>query len=847
MHASGSSSGVDVVVSVPPWLKYCIGAACLFLAGCSAFFSVCGLGMLFIGSSTAVMIMASSLEVGKLVAASFLYWFWQQLRFAMRFYMTAAVVVLIGITSLGTYGFLARAYERTHTGIGVIESQIAGLQREIADTQRLIDDSRSRVGKVEDSGHEDAAALRQRLTQTTATLDQALARLQEQRKAVQDRRDRDMQLLATRMSEQDELLKKEMASEEKAIADLQQQLAALDRAVDTYTQIGGPGLLPIGGSGIFRVDGVKRGQELRDQQRAERDAIAAGTAASHARQEQLRSGHAKRVEAADAEIAAIRKQVADELARLDVEEQVQRKAQGEALAQVQAQLAAVQTASTTLRVTDDTQVESLRQHIRTCTEEIRALQEKIATTDIGSYRFVARAFDTEADHVVKWLMLVLVMVFDPLAVCLAVGFNVAILRERREKVGLVMARSGSRQTPLSDDSPSVDNLQGAAVPKRSRRMTMGVGLLLLAMLVGSLAFGVYWLKHAQQQRARTVHARWIPDGSFAVAALRPGELARCGASGNVAGWTTRSNSAVLAPLLACINEGGFDPRADVYLFAKLPAEHAGKSGRPVILCGLVAQVTQPAAAEAALSGIAEQINRSLRPASDATAPLTRNRSMIQFGRGRYMDPEGGFFTFALTEHAAILLIEFEGDPQAPAIEGEIRRCLASDAHEAAHMPGADGAVALWFDADRFFHDLPKNTAAEARYQQLQRFLRFELDLCVRPVGLDKLNIAARYNYQAERFNPARQPAADALLATIGPGDAAGIAGRLMDRCADTLDYDSLVDRLRMALGGNPQEGVQSVLVEKSNDTPRSAQFVLTACCDAKNKPPLLAVFQTLWQ
>jgi predicted nucleic acid-binding Zn-ribbon protein len=849
MHPNGVSPGVEQSVTVPPWLKYLIGASCLFLAGCSAFFSVCGLGMLFVGSATAVMIMASSLEVGKLVAASFLYWFWRQLRFPMRFYMTAAVVVLIGITSLGTYGYLARAYERTHTGIGIVEAQVAGLQKEIADTQRQIDDARNRFGKVDHAGHEDAAAVRQRMTQATTALDQALARLQEQRKPVQDRRDHDMQLLTARLAEQDELLKKSLASEDATIADLQQQLAALDRAVDAYTKIGGPGLLPIGGPGIFRVDGVKRGQDLREQQQPQRDTIAKAIVASHDRQEQFRVEHAKRVEAADLEIDSIRKQAVADTDKLDAAERDQRKACADTLAQAQAQLAAMQTSSTALQSTDDTQVEALQQHIRACTEDIRVLQEKIATTDIGSYRFVARAFDTGADNVVKWLMLVLVIVFDPLAVCLAVGFNVAILRERREKMVAAFARTGApHAVPVDGEGAILADAPAPPARRRNRWLSFGVNLLLILLLVGIVAFGVYWLIQAGQQRARTAHAQWIPADSFAVAVVRPGEIARQDAARNVAGWVGKSDTSVLAPLLACVNGGGFDPNADVYLFAKFPDGHAaGKSSRPVILCGLVAQVTQPAVAETTLSGVAERINRSLRPAHDPAVALTRNRTMIQAGQGRYMDPEGGFFTFALTARAAILLIEFEGDPQAPAIETEIRHCLAPDPHATAPAPHADGVVSVWFDANRFFRDVPKNPAAETRYRQLQRFLDFDLVLSVRPIGLDKLNIAARYDYQVDRFNQPRQPTAAELLATLGADDAAGIAGRLMDRCADTLDYDSLAERLRADLGGNAKDGIQAVVVEKSCDSPRDARFVLTACCDAKTKTPLLAAFQTLWQ
>ena len=65
MHAKS----IDAPGGAMSWsFKFMVGAAALFIAGCSAFFSVKGLGLLFIGSATAVMVMAASLELGKLIA-----------------------------------------------------------------------------------------------------------------------------------------------------------------------------------------------------------------------------------------------------------------------------------------------------------------------------------------------------------------------------------------------------------------------------------------------------------------------------------------------------------------------------------------------------------------------------------------------------------------------------------------------------------------------------------------------------------------------------------------------------------------------------------------------------------
>ena len=88
-----------------------VGLSALLIAGSAAFFSVFGLSKLFAGASLAVIIMAGSLEFGKLVAASFLYRYWDKINIAHRFYMTIATVILILITSAGIFGFLSNAYQ----------------------------------------------------------------------------------------------------------------------------------------------------------------------------------------------------------------------------------------------------------------------------------------------------------------------------------------------------------------------------------------------------------------------------------------------------------------------------------------------------------------------------------------------------------------------------------------------------------------------------------------------------------------------------------------------------------------------------------------------------------------
>ncbi len=91
----------------------------------AAFYSITGLSKLFAGASLEVIIMATSLEISKLVIASLLYQYRKTIPRLLKYYLTAAAVVLVLITSMGIYGFLSAAYQETANKAGNIDSQIA--------------------------------------------------------------------------------------------------------------------------------------------------------------------------------------------------------------------------------------------------------------------------------------------------------------------------------------------------------------------------------------------------------------------------------------------------------------------------------------------------------------------------------------------------------------------------------------------------------------------------------------------------------------------------------------------------------------------------------------------------
>lgn len=96
----------------------------------AAAFSVVGLAKLFAGSAIAVGVMASALEFAKLVSAGFLYRYWKDTNFLMKTYLTLAVVVLSAITSMGIFGYLSSAYQRTSQDMKISDQKLATLDSE---------------------------------------------------------------------------------------------------------------------------------------------------------------------------------------------------------------------------------------------------------------------------------------------------------------------------------------------------------------------------------------------------------------------------------------------------------------------------------------------------------------------------------------------------------------------------------------------------------------------------------------------------------------------------------------------------------------------------------------------
>lgn len=180
---------------------FLLGVSALFVALNAAFFSVSGLSKLFAGAAFSVIIMASSLELAKLITAGYLYNYWDKINKSFRIYLSGAVLILILITSLGIYGFLTSAFQSTFNQFSVSEKQLSFLQQKEkfwADDVARYDVELSRISEnISTLSNARATGIQVRDTSSTTgfrnTISTTELRLSQKRIGVEEQNRKDVQ------------------------------------------------------------------------------------------------------------------------------------------------------------------------------------------------------------------------------------------------------------------------------------------------------------------------------------------------------------------------------------------------------------------------------------------------------------------------------------------------------------------------------------------------------------------------------------------------------------------------------------------------------------------------------
>jgi len=399
----------------------------LAIAGVAAWFSIVGLMSIFSAAAMPIAVMAGTLEVGKLLTASWLYRYWHETSILLKTYLSIAVVVLMLITSMGIFGYLSKAHLDQAGESGEAFAIVERLDGQVLREENKINILEDRIASLQTGGGLDVSSS---IQQQVAIRDGAWDRVQGDIDYAQG------QIQSIR---------------DQLVIDLEAQdsrLIPLDNIVDSYASQGTVTTETDAG-GIFRsaetetVDNVAKANEVRLTQKEERDAIAdeknrlRRTAQTDINSQQgnidnYRAQAQTTIQSADNEINNLRESSSanqdDSLIKIDdYNEQIDTIYDG------------------LIEIKDEKfEAESM----------VRELEK-----EVGPIKYVAQLVygDDSAsvlDKAVRLFILLLVFVFDPLAVVLIIAANQTLLR-----YGVNLESKTPPTPPTPTDPPPLNELE----------------------------------------------------------------------------------------------------------------------------------------------------------------------------------------------------------------------------------------------------------------------------------------------------------------------------------------------------------------------------------------------------
>ena len=395
----------------------------LAIAGVAAWFSIVGLMLLFSGMPMSIAVMAGTLEVGKLLTASWLYRYWNETSIMLRAYLTTAVVILMVITSIGIFGYLSKAASDQAGDIGDAVAVVERIDSQIEREENKIELIEDRILGI--GGSVDISAS---IEAQEDIRDGAWARVQG-----------DIDYNQEQIENVREQLKVDIAQQDS-------RLAELDKAVNDLRSKGVE-VVTLEEGGVFqraeteKIDYIAQANELRASQQPERDEI-------KAEKQSLRDTATADINVFQTAIDNYRQQAQDDINGANAEINRLRN---------QSSTQADDNINKINAFNED--IDAIYANIVTLKDEKFDAESKIRNLDreVGPIKYLAQLiYGSEErdvlDQAIRLFILMLVFVFDPLAVMLVIAANQTLLR-----YGINLESSGP-PTPPKDNDPDPDPL-----------------------------------------------------------------------------------------------------------------------------------------------------------------------------------------------------------------------------------------------------------------------------------------------------------------------------------------------------------------------------------------------------
>ena len=369
------------------------------IAGVAAWFSIVGLMLLFSGMPLSIAVMAGTLEVGKLLTASWLYRYWNETSLLLKTYLTTAVVVLMLVTSIGIFGYLSKAASDQAGDIG---DAVAVVERIDAQIER----EENKIALIEDRilGIGGSVDISSSIKAQEDIRDGAWARVQG-----------DIDYNQEQIENVREQLKVDIAQQDS-------RLAELDKAVNEL-RAKGVEVVTLDEGGLFqgaeteKIDYIAQATELRASQQAERDEI-------KEEKQSLRDTATADINVFQTAIDNYRTQAQDDINGANAE-----------INRLRNQ-SSTQADDNLVKINEfNADIDAIYANIVVLKDEKFDSESKLRNLDreVGPIKYLAQLiYGSEErdvlDQAIRLFILMLVFVFDPLAVMLVIAANQTLLR-----------------------------------------------------------------------------------------------------------------------------------------------------------------------------------------------------------------------------------------------------------------------------------------------------------------------------------------------------------------------------------------------------------------------------------
>lgn len=363
----------------------------LAISAVAIWYSVVGLAAIFASAVIPIVIMGSVLEISKLVTVVWLHRFWHKCVWWLRTYLVLAVVILMCVTSMGIFGFLSNAHvQQTAKGDGAV-AQIERIESEIARQENIVSRSESAIEKIQTQGVGGDSNIQSQIDREQERIDRAYERaepaIQEQREIIQRQEGR--------ILDQIDAIDLDIEQVDSAIAN--------GEVASAQTIVG------IQADGIFGPNTRQAIEDFRERKSQEKQELEARLS---------RVNDDPRVQDARREIQRIRSGVEDQVAK-----------SSELINRLRSQLGTSSAEDIDAEIDEQTaRIRNANQQIDLLIEEQFELESSVRQleAEVGPIKYIAEFIYDDADRLmledaVRWVIVVLILVFDPLAVLLLIA------------------------------------------------------------------------------------------------------------------------------------------------------------------------------------------------------------------------------------------------------------------------------------------------------------------------------------------------------------------------------------------------------------------------------------------